>query len=97
MKSFSYTELDMLAGEVLPERAVLSTLLVGGGDNENENANLNLGGHGNDGGDDTTVVHSTCTSVNAQPQGGLVGALGLSSNNPVVSQICQPTASSTSA
>ncbi|QFG24435.1 hypothetical protein [Actinomadura sp. WMMB 499] len=31
MKSFSYTELDMLAGEVLPERAVLSTLLVGGG------------------------------------------------------------------
>ncbi|MEU8341365.1 hypothetical protein SAMN05443665_1010110 [Actinomadura meyerae] len=31
MKSFSYTELDKLAGEVLPERAVLSTLLVGGG------------------------------------------------------------------
>lgn len=31
MKSFSYTELDLLAGEVLPERSVLSTLLVGGG------------------------------------------------------------------
>ncbi|WP_067794257.1 hypothetical protein [Actinomadura formosensis] len=32
MKSYSYTELDQLAGEVLPERAVLSTLLAGGGD-----------------------------------------------------------------
>ena len=31
MKSFDYSELDLLAGEVLPERAVLSTLLVGGG------------------------------------------------------------------
>lgn len=31
MKSYSYTELAELTGEVLPERAVLSTLLVGGG------------------------------------------------------------------
>ncbi|GAA0581651.1 MULTISPECIES: hypothetical protein [Actinomadura] len=31
MKSYTYTELEMLTGEVLPERAVLSTLLAGGG------------------------------------------------------------------
>lgn len=31
MKSYSYTELAELTGEILPERAVLSTLLVGGG------------------------------------------------------------------
>jgi len=31
MKSYTYTELDKLAGELLPERAVLSTLLAGGG------------------------------------------------------------------
>lgn len=31
MKSYTYTELDELTGEVLPERAVLSTLLAGGG------------------------------------------------------------------
>src|SRR5690606_22295962 len=33
MKSYTYTELDELTGEVLPERAVLSTLLAGGGHN----------------------------------------------------------------
>ncbi|TDC66365.1 hypothetical protein E1200_16850 [Actinomadura sp. GC306] len=31
MKSYTYTELAQLTGEVLPERAVLSTLLAGGG------------------------------------------------------------------
>lgn len=88
MKSFSYTELDQLAGEVLPERAVLSTLLVGGGDDDNHNFNLNAN-HGN-GGDDhgTTAVVPQCQAVNNNPQGGLVGALGLSSNNPTSSFTC---------
>ncbi|GGU99469.1 hypothetical protein GCM10010182_15550 [Actinomadura cremea] len=85
MKSFSYTELDMLAGEVLPERAVLSTLLVGGG-NENENANLNLGGHD---GDDTTVV-SSCSANSNQPATGLLTIInGVPAAN---SQICTPAA-----
>ncbi|MEV5829587.1 hypothetical protein AB0L25_28885 [Spirillospora sp. NPDC052242] len=85
MKSFSYTELDMLAGEVLPERAVLSTLLVGGG-NENENANLNLGGHD---GDDTTVV-SACSANSNQPATGLLTIInGVPAAN---SQICTPAA-----
>ncbi|TDD39232.1 hypothetical protein E1287_03785 [Actinomadura sp. KC06] len=91
MKSFSYSELDKLTGEVLPERAVLSTLLVGGGDdNENENFNLNHGhGHGHGGSDSgTTAVVPNCQAVNNNPQGGLVGALGLSSNNPTSSFTC---------
>jgi hypothetical protein len=86
MKSFSYTELDKLAGEVLPERAVLSTLLVGGGsDNDNDNFNLNHGG-GHDGG--TTAVVPNCQSNINHSQGGLVGALGLSSENPNTSFTC---------
>jgi len=83
MKSFSYTELDKLAGEVLPERAVLSTLLVGGGDNDN--LNFNHSGHGGGG---STAGLSHCQSVINHPQGGLVGALGLSSENPNSSFTC---------
>ncbi|MGP4027019.1 hypothetical protein [Actinomadura sp. 3N407] len=87
MKSFSYTELDLLAGEVLPERAVLSTLLVGGGsENENANLNLNHGGGGHDGG--TTAVVPQCQSNINHSQGGLIGALGLSSENPSTSFTC---------
>ncbi|MEU8798674.1 hypothetical protein [Spirillospora sp. NPDC048819] len=47
MKSYSYTELDKLTGEILPERAVLSTLLAGGG-------------HGNGG---TVVVPNCASNV----------------------------------
>ncbi|MFA1540840.1 hypothetical protein [Actinomadura monticuli] len=75
MKSFNYTELDLLAGEVLPERAVLSTLLVGGG-------------HGDD--DSTTVVQNSCVSTNNQQNAGLLSALGLNSQNPTVSHSCLP-------
>ncbi|MFI0411549.1 hypothetical protein [Actinomadura sp. 3N508] len=93
MKSFSYSELDKLTGEVLPERAVLSTLLVGGGhddDNENDNTNLNLGGgHGHGGGDEgVTAVVPNCQSNINHSQGGLIGALGLSSENPNQSFTC---------
>ncbi|TDC56015.1 hypothetical protein E1281_09325 [Actinomadura sp. KC345] len=87
MKSFSYTELDEMVGEILPERAVLSTLLVGGGsENENANLNLNHGGGGHDGG--TTAVVPQCQSNINHSQGGLVGALGLSSENPNTSFTC---------
>ncbi|GAA4240597.1 hypothetical protein GCM10022254_65900 [Actinomadura meridiana] len=89
MKSYSYTELDKLVGEVLPERAVLSTLLIGGGsDNENGNFNLNAnhGGGGSDSG--TTAVVPNCQAINNHSQGGLVGGLGLSSENPSSSFTC---------
>ncbi|MBD2892582.1 hypothetical protein amrb99_14920 [Actinomadura sp. RB99] len=83
MKSFSYTELDKLVGEVLPERAVLSTLLVADSDNEN----FNLGGGGGHG-EGTTAVVPDCQSNITHSQGGLVGALGLSSENPNSSFTC---------
>ncbi|WP_149264927.1 hypothetical protein [Actinomadura sp. K4S16] len=78
MKSFSYTDLDKLTGEVLPERAVLSTLLAGGGHghghNENGNFNFNHGGHG--GHDGFTAVVPLCQSVVTSHEGllGLIGA-----------------------
>ncbi|MEU5988357.1 hypothetical protein ABZ806_05230 [Spirillospora sp. NPDC047418] len=88
MKSFSYTELDMMAGEVLPERAVLSTLLVGGGADDNHNFNLN-GGHG--GGDDSTVLsQQSCSVVNNQQNAGLLSALGIASQNPTSTHSCLP-------
>ncbi|MFG2085322.1 hypothetical protein [Spirillospora sp. NPDC048824] len=96
MKSFTYTELDELVGEILPERAVLSTLLVGGGedDNENENTNLNLGGgHGHGGGGDddgTTIVQQSCVSKVDNQNAGLLSALGLASQNPNVDHSCLP-------
>jgi hypothetical protein len=86
MKSFSYTELDKLAGEVLPERAVLSTLIVGGGDNDNDNLNLNHGG--NDGG--STVVQNACQSDIRRPAAGLLPLLGLNSQNDSASFTCEP-------
>ncbi|MFE9100824.1 hypothetical protein [Actinomadura geliboluensis] len=88
MKSFSYTELDKLAGEVLPERAVLSTLLVGGGDDDNHNFNLNANHGGHDGGDGHTVTTSACSANSNQPQMGL---LSLWQTAPAAnSQICTP-------
>ncbi|WP_149264928.1 hypothetical protein [Actinomadura sp. K4S16] len=71
MKSFSYSDLDRLTGEVLPERAVLSTLLAGGG-NSNENGNLNLN-HGG-GGEGSTAVVPLCQSVVTSHE-GLAGLL----------------------
>lgn len=92
MKSFSYTELDLLAGEVLPERAVLSTLLVGGGadDNDNHNFNLNAGGHGGGDNDSTTIVQNSCVSTNNQQNAGLLSALGIASQNPTSEHSCLP-------
>jgi len=85
MKSFSYTELDLLAGEVLPERAVLSTLLAGG-HGETENTNVNHGGH--DGG--TTIVSNACQSDIRRPAAGLLPLLGLNSQNDSASFVCEP-------
>ncbi|MES9542010.1 hypothetical protein [Actinomadura sp. NPDC000600] len=73
MKSFSYSDLDKLTGEVLPERAVLSTLLAGGHGNGNENGNLNVnhgGGHGG-----TTAISPLCQGT-ASTHEGLAGLLG---------------------
>ncbi|WP_018655986.1 hypothetical protein [Actinomadura flavalba] len=87
MKSFSYAELDMLAGEVLPERAVLSTLLAGGdGDSYN-----NAGNHGgSDHGPGSTVVSNACQSNISRPDGGLLQLVGLHAQNDASSLTCAP-------
>ncbi|WP_433467673.1 hypothetical protein ACQPZP_11175 [Spirillospora sp. CA-142024] len=87
MKSFSYTELDKLAGEVLPERAVLSTLLVANGGNDNDNLNLN---HGGGHGDGTTAVVSTCQSQQTRADSGLLQLIGLHAQNDASSLTCTP-------
>jgi len=68
MKSYTYTELDMLAGEVLPERSVLSTLLMGGGGDGTTAVVPNC---------QSNIVNPT----GGGGGGGLLGALGLGSNS----------------
>lgn len=62
MSAISFEELDLLAGELLPERAVLSTMTPFGGGGE----------HGN-GGNGGGSITSTCQAVNNPP---LLGVLG---------------------
>lgn len=77
MKTFSYDELDRLTGEILPERAVLSTVAfpLGGGDDQG-----------------TTTVLSACNTQNNQATGGLLGALGIPANGGSSSVSCTPAA-----
>ncbi|MDL4771989.1 MULTISPECIES: hypothetical protein [Thermomonosporaceae] len=87
MKSFSYAELDLLAGEVLPERAVLSTVMAGvPGDSYNNN---NAGGSGHDGGG-STIVSNACQSNISRPDSGLLQLVGLHAQNDASSFTCVP-------
>lgn len=78
--SFSYADLDQLTGEVLPERAVLSTVVTP----------FNNGGMG--GGDHGATVSSACQSTHHEGTPGLLGSLGLGSNNPSQNLACTPAA-----
>ncbi len=89
MKTLSYTELDALAGEVLPERAVLSTLLVSSGDGDSYNNN-NDGGHGGHGGHGTTLSQNACQSHISKPDSGLLQLVGLHAQNDHQSLTCVP-------
>ncbi|MFI0451163.1 hypothetical protein [Actinomadura sp. 6N118] len=87
MKSFSYAELDLLAGEVLPERAVLSTLLLAAdGDSYNNN---NAGHHGG-GATGSTVVSNACQSNLTYPHSGLLQLVGLNTNSQTAAFTCAP-------
>jgi hypothetical protein len=89
MKTLSYTELDALAGEVLPERAVLSTLLVSSGDGgDSYNNNNDGGGHGHNGG--STIAQNACQSHISKPDGGLLQLVGLHAQNDHQSFTCVP-------
>lgn len=90
MSAVSYAELDQLGGEMLPERAVLGIVST-------PFNNYNPGGAGQ--GSTTVVIgggHSTtlsaCQATNSSGTPGLLGALGLGSNNPTSSLTCIPAA-----
>ncbi|GAA2630797.1 hypothetical protein SMC26_23520 [Actinomadura fulvescens] len=90
MKSFSYAELDQLVGEVLPERAVLSTLLLAAdGDSFNNNNAGNLGG-ASAGTTGSTVVTHACQSNITTPHGGLLQQVGLNAVPQNASFVCAP-------
>lgn len=84
MSKISFEELDVLAGEMLPERAVLSTVVPfnnwggagsEGGSSSSAAAAAAGGGHG--GGDQNGIVSSACHVRETGATTGLVGALGL--------------------
>lgn len=68
MSAISFEELDHLAGEMLPERAVLSTVSPFAGGPE-RGGNLAIA----DGGDHGTTIGSACQAVNNAPLAGLLG------------------------
>ncbi|MBW8482203.1 hypothetical protein [Actinomadura parmotrematis] len=86
MKAFSNADLAALTGEVLPERAVLSTLMAGGGDSYNNNNGA--GGLGLDQG--STIVTNACQSNISRPDAGLLQLVGLHAQNDTSSFVCQP-------
>jgi hypothetical protein len=88
MKTLSYAELDALAGEVLPERAVLSTLLVSGDGGDSYNNN-NGGGWGNFG-HGSTIAQNACQSHISKPDSGLLQLVGLHAQNDHQSFTCAP-------
>ncbi|QKG22005.1 hypothetical protein [Actinomadura verrucosospora] len=83
--TFSYAELDRLSGEVLPERAVLSTLLTGGGDNTSKNININDSGSG----DPSTAVSYACQYSHSTGTPGLLGT-GLLAEPGYTTTTCVP-------
>ncbi len=94
----SFEELDLLAGEVLPERTVLSTVTTpfnnvgagGGGDGGSSSAAAAAAGGG--GADQGTTALSACQSNQTPGTPGLLGSLGLGSANPSSSVTCTPAA-----
>ncbi|MGI5326417.1 hypothetical protein [Actinomadura nitritigenes] len=84
-QTFSYAELDRLSGEVLPERAVLSTLLAGGGDNGSKNLNLNGDGSG---AADSEATYA-CQYTHSTGTPGLLGT-GLLAESGYTTTTCVP-------
>ncbi|MGA8116589.1 MAG: hypothetical protein WCA46_23365 [Actinocatenispora sp.] len=68
MSAISFEELDQLAGEMLPERAVLSTVTPFAGGPEG-GGNLAIA----DGGHSGPTISSACQAVNNGPLAGMLG------------------------
>ncbi|AJE81239.1 MULTISPECIES: hypothetical protein [Streptomyces] len=98
MNAITFEELDGLTGELLPERAVLSTVVpfnnAGGHDGGGSSSSaVALGG--GDSGNHGAISSSACQAQQVHGTPGLVGALGLGSNNPSASLTCVPTSLAT--
>jgi hypothetical protein len=77
------SDLDALDGEVLPERTVLSTVSSPFHGSAPAATHSSGSGHG------TTVVNS-CQTTTSYGTPGLLGSLGLGSENPHTTTTCTP-------
>jgi hypothetical protein len=89
----SFAELEEMSGELLPERAVLSTVSTP----FNNFSSGAAGGGGTtvvvvDGGNHGATALSACTVTSTPGTPGLLGTLGLGSVNPGSSMTCVPAA-----
>lgn len=100
MSNISFEELEGLTGEMLPERQVLSTVVpfnnVGGGHGADGGSSASssavaLGGGGSD---QNGITSSACQAERVHGTPGLIGALGLGSNNPSSGMTCVPSSTS---
>jgi hypothetical protein len=93
MESFTYAELDLLDGEFLPERAVLSALMggggYGGGGGDSYNNNNVAWGHGHHWHGAFAVVNA-CQSDISHPDDGLLQLVGLHAQHDAASFTCEP-------
>lgn len=93
--AISFTNLDQLAGEVLPERTVMSTVSTpfnnAGGDGGGAGSASSAAAAGGDGGAShgATAINGQQNTV-SQGTPGLLGSLGLGSNNPGSTAIATP-------
>jgi len=103
MSTISFQELDLLSGEMLPERTLLSTVTDfsgGGGSGGSAGSASSAAAAGGGSGtviadDDGATTVSACQSTYSPGTPGLLGSLGLGSTNPGSSQTCTPAAVAT--
>lgn len=96
--TISIADLDQLAGEVMPERAVLSTVSTpfnnaGGGAHAGSDGSASsaaAAAGGGDGGHHGATAINSCQGTVSQGTPGLLGSLGLGSNNPNSTFTCTP-------
>ena len=95
----SIADLDRLDGELLPERAMLSTVSTpfnnshghGHGHGGGSSASAAQTGGGHSSGHGATVINS-CQTTTSHGTPGLLGSLGLGSSNPYTTTTCSPAA-----
>jgi hypothetical protein len=92
MSDIGYEELNTLSAELLPGRTLLSIVLLTVDNSSHPTYNFS-GGDGQGGGGATVVYACQAQRVDGTP--GLLGSLGLGSNNPSNSVTCVPAAVTT--